>query len=377
MAGPTGSMDELAELRATAMGCTRCALAGGRTQVVFGVGNPGAELMFVGEAPGRDEDLAGEPFVGRSGKLLDTLMGQEIGVDRTGCYVANVIKCLRGDARVQLGDGAWAPIGDMVRRRYGGAVRSVDGEGRIVGRRVTGWHTSPLAGRRVFRLSYRTAHQAGAGAEAWIHATGDHEVLTEDGWRRVDRLPARARIATGQGPRPASVRHPLAVGVGAAAPVLDRAPPEGTWPLVQYEEAVVREVEAGGPDETFYCLDVEETHNFVTAGGVVHNCRPPGNRDPLPAEVEACRPYLDRQIALIGPSVVITLGNFATRVLLDTTEGITRLRGRAYPFGNGHVVPTYHPAAALRGGGEKVAEMRADFVRAKGLLGRGRPAGGT
>jgi DNA polymerase len=179
----------LVELRSEALTCTRCALASNRTQVVFGVGDPSARLMFVGEGPGRDEDLAGEPFVGRSGKLLDKLMRQEIGLDRSRCYIANVVKC-----------------------------------------------------------------------------------------------------------------------------------------------------------------------------------RPPGNRDPLPAEIASCRPYLDEQLRLIDPAVVVTLGNFATRLLLDTSEGIRRVRGRAYPFRRGHLVPTYHPAAALRGGAEVVAEMRADFVRAKRLL---------
>ena len=94
----------------------------------------------------------------------------------------------------------------------------------------------------------------------------------------------------------------------------------------------------------------------------------PRNRDPLPDEIASCRPYLETQIELIAPLVVVTLGNFATRLLLDTGEGIRRLRGRAYPFRTGHLVPTYHPAAGLRGGAEVVAEMRADFVRAKLLL---------
>jgi DNA polymerase len=179
----------LAELRTEALGCTRCALAATRTQVVFGVGDPSADLMFVGEGPGRDEDIAGEPFVGRSGKLLDKLVRQELGLDRSLFYIANVVKC-----------------------------------------------------------------------------------------------------------------------------------------------------------------------------------RPPGNRDPLPAEIESCRPYLEAQLTLIDPTVVVTLGNFATRLLLETTEGITRLRGRSYPFRRGHLVPTYHPAAALRGGAEVVAGLRADLVRAKRLL---------
>jgi uracil-DNA glycosylase len=184
----------LAELRSEAITCTRCPLAKGRTQVVFGVGNPDADLMFVGEGPGREEDLAGEPFVGRSGKLLDKLMGQEIGIDRTSCYIANVVKC-----------------------------------------------------------------------------------------------------------------------------------------------------------------------------------RPPNNRDPLPLEIESCRPWLESQLELIDPKVVVTLGNFATKLLLESTLGISKLRGRAYPFKRGHLVPTYHPAAALRGGAEIVAEMRADLVRAKSLLAAAAP----
>lgn len=182
-------MGTLAELRAEALACTRCPLAETRTQVVFGVGHPKAPLMFVGEAPGRDEDLQGEPFVGRSGKLLDTLMRQELDLDRSQCYIANTI-----------------------------------------------------------------------------------------------------------------------------------------------------------------C------------------CRPPGNRDPLPLELDACRAHLDGQIALVDPVVIVTLGNFATRRLLDTSEGIRRLRGTVYEYAGRTLVPTYHPAAALRGGGEVVAEMRADLVRAKRLL---------
>ena len=190
-------MVTLAELEREALACTRCPLAEGRTNVVFGVGDPNARLMFVGEGPGREEDLKGEPFVGRSGQLLDRLMLEELGVKRDRVYIGNVLKC-----------------------------------------------------------------------------------------------------------------------------------------------------------------------------------RPPGNRDPLPAEIETCRPFLEQQVEMIGPDVVVTLGNFATKLLLDTTEGITKLRGRAYPFRNGVLVPTYHPAAALRGGAVVVAEMRADFIRAKEALaaatGRGR-----
>jgi DNA polymerase len=182
-------------LRSEALACVRCPLSKGRTQVVFGVGDPHADLMFVGEGPGREEDLAGEPFVGRSGKLLDRLMEEELSMDRSRCYIANVVKC-----------------------------------------------------------------------------------------------------------------------------------------------------------------------------------RPPENRDPAPEEIEACRPYLEAQVELINPRVVVTLGNFAARLLLDTTQGIKSLRGHAYPFRGGHLVPTYHPAFALRSGGQVVAEMRADLIRAKRLLASPSPA---
>ena len=179
----------LEELAREASNCTRCPLAAGRNTVVFGVGDPTADLLFVGEGPGREEDLRGEPFVGRSGQLLDRLVLEEIGLTRDRFYIANTVKC-----------------------------------------------------------------------------------------------------------------------------------------------------------------------------------RPPANRDPLPAEVSSCRPYLEAQLDLVDPKVIVTLGNFATKLLLGTTEGITRLRGRTYPYGRATLVPTFHPAAVLRGGGEPMAKMRADLIRAKEAL---------
>ncbi len=185
-------MADLSELQSQATACQRCRLAGGRNNVVFGEGDPAASLMVVGEGPGRDEDLQGRPFVGRSGRLLDRLLIEEAGFERRAVYIANVVKC-----------------------------------------------------------------------------------------------------------------------------------------------------------------------------------RPPDNRDPLPDEIAACRPYLEGQVALVAPKVIITLGNFASRTLLASELGITRLRGRTYPWPGGAatvVVPTFHPAAALRGGGEVLAAMRADFVRARQVL---------
>lgn len=179
----------LALLAEEAAGCLRCDLASSRTQVVFARGDETSRVVFVGEAPGRDEDLQGEPFVGRSGQLLDRLAKEEMGLERHEFYVMNTIKC-----------------------------------------------------------------------------------------------------------------------------------------------------------------------------------RPPANRDPKPDELAACSTWFDRQLELLDPSVIVTLGNFATRQLLDTTDGITRLRGATYPFRGAVLVPTFHPAAVLRGGAVPLAQMRADLVRAKDVL---------
>jgi DNA polymerase len=168
-----------------------CPLTATRTNLVFGMGNADADLMFVGEAPGRDEDLQGKPFVGRAGRLLDELMG-EIGLDRSKVFIANILMC-----------------------------------------------------------------------------------------------------------------------------------------------------------------------------------RPPGNRDPLPEEIEECTPYLMRKVELIEPKLICTLGNFATKTLTESPVGITRCCGRPQErtvAGLELVIyPLFHPAAALRT--PKVLEqLRDDFSRLPQLL---------
>jgi DNA polymerase len=79
-------------LKAENLACTRCALAENRTQVVFGVGDPESEVLFIGEGPGADEDRLGEPFVGRAGKLLDTMLAS-VGIRRERVYITNIVKC--------------------------------------------------------------------------------------------------------------------------------------------------------------------------------------------------------------------------------------------------------------------------------------------
>lgn len=85
--------------------CRRCRLAQGRTQIVFGVGDPRAEVVFVGEGPGEEEDRRGEPFVGRAGQLLDRMLAA-IGLDRSRVYIANVVKCRPPGNRTPLPDEA-------------------------------------------------------------------------------------------------------------------------------------------------------------------------------------------------------------------------------------------------------------------------------
>jgi uracil-DNA glycosylase len=539
--------EALKQVYAQAQACLRCQeLAATRNSVVFGAGNADADLMFVGEAPGASEDQQGLPFVGRAGKLLDTLLG-EIGLARADVFIANTLKCLRYNAQVQLGDGSWERIGRLVRSRYEGKVMSVNEQGKLVPRPVVGWHATPLAGRRVFRLTYRSCKNAGE-SRVGIQLTGDHRVLTERGYVAVEQLAAGDRIATGQGLselardvvcgtvlgdgclqaksacltfghsqrqgdyalykaellaelgpdvqerrvaiaaggeqaypvvhvrtlahralrlirrdfyRPHKVvpgwvadelnprmlafwflddgymrireggRRPLAeiatvsfsdgdlqvliaglqrLGLAAKASqnrlyfdvsaterlseliapyvlpsmryklhpeVAERVPFDPTCldrgqTAVIYDDVEVEDITGRERnDVTFFCIDVEGTHNFVTAGGVVHNCRPPGNRDPLPVEIENCREYLYRQVELIQPRVICSLGNFSTKLLRDDPTGITRLHGRAEELTLGsrtvRLYPIFHPAAALYTP-RMLETLREDFARLPELL---------
>ena len=97
----------------------------------------------------------------------------------------------------------------------------------------------------------------------------------------------------------------------------------------------------------------------------VLRCRPPGNRDPLPDEIEACTPWLAETISIVQPVVIVTLGNFAMKFVLNTQRGITSMRGGVYGWHGRKVIPTFHPAAILHGGGEKsrqFLDLRDDFA---------------
>jgi DNA polymerase len=100
-------------------------------------------------------------------------------------------------------------------------------------------------------------------------------------------------------------------------------------------------------------------------------CRPPGNRDPLPDETDACKPWLDERIELIDPVVIVTLGNWATRYILGGGVSISRVRGQRFPWNGRTVIPTFHPAAILHGGGEnsrQMASLRMDFQEIRRAL---------
>jgi|SRR3972149_828847 len=99
----------------------------------------------------------------------------------------------------------------------------------------------------------------------------------------------------------------------------------------------------------------------------VIKCRPPGNRNPLPEEIEHCKPYLMKQIDLIKPKIVCTLGNFSTQLLLNKKIGVSKLRGQSFLLNGYTVVPMYHPAAALHQGGLLVS-LKEDFTNLKNLL---------
>jgi uracil-DNA glycosylase family 4 len=171
---------------------------------------------------------------------------------------------------------------------------------------------------------------------------------------------------------PPSMRYKLDPDVAAQVPFdpdrLKQGPQEVLYDRIELEDVTDR----ARTDTTFFCIDVDETHNFVTAGGVVHNCRPPGNRDPQPEEIEACESHLFHQIELIRPTLVATLGNFATKLLSGKPTGITRVHGipQQVTLGGNEVTlyPLYHPAAALYTR-SMLSVLEEDFARIPELLG--------
>ena len=123
---------------------------------------------------------------------------------------------------------------------------------------------------------------------------------------------------------------------------------------------------SGELDELLAGIGIQRQQVYIAN---VLKCRPPGNRDPRDEEIDACKGYLREQIRMIHPQVVITLGNFATKLLVPTDVGITRMRGHRIEWWLGAaLIPTFHPAAALRGRPEVTEQMREDFSLAATVL---------
>jgi uracil-DNA glycosylase family 4 len=218
MDGAADRLNRLEQLKQEASGCVRCRLAQTRTQVVFGVGNPDADLMFVGEAPGFHEDKQGFPFVGQAGKLLDSLLAS-IGLTRADVYIANVLKCRPPGNRDPMPDEKEtcepylfqqialiepkliATLGNHATKQLTGkdiGITRIHGQEREV----------TLGGRRV--MLYPLYHPAAA-----LYTPRMLEVLEED-FRRIPHLigralaePARSTVQeaeallTAAGPEPA------------------------------------------------------------------------------------------------------------------------------------------------------------------------------
>lgn len=125
-------------------------------------------------------------------------------------------------------------------------------------------------------------------------------------------------------------------------------------------------------NKLLHLIGIEREDVYV---GNVVKCRPPKNRDPLADEIAACTPYLSEQIELVDPKVIVTLGNFSTRFVLDMQVAISKVRGQRFPWQGRTVIPTFHPAAILHSGGEKsrqFQELRSDFELVKKVLGEQR-----
>lgn len=162
-------------LRMTCYNCTRCALCDTRHNVVFGVGKENADIMFIGEGPGEQEDLKGEPFVGAAGKLLDDMLSI-IDLDRTNCYIANIVKCRPPHNRDPLETEQDACIGYL--RNQVALIRP-----KIIvclGR---------IAAKRVIREDYRITREHGTWTEKngiWLTAIYHPSALLRDVSKRPE-----------------------------------------------------------------------------------------------------------------------------------------------------------------------------------------------
>ncbi len=198
---PPGTYDSMVPIAEHCNSCYRCDLGTTRTHAVVGRGNLKAPIMIIGEGPGQNEDETGLPFVGKAGQLLEKILASVKLDTEQDIYISNIVKCLQGNTRVFTQDGT-KRLNWIVKNQWSGKVLSVDEEGHLVWKKVIGWHKSRLAGRSLYKVSFKTSKGGNTG-EIGYTATGDHPVLTHRGWISVQDLRDDDFVATGT-PAPGS-----------------------------------------------------------------------------------------------------------------------------------------------------------------------------
>jgi uracil-DNA glycosylase family 4 len=198
---PPGTYDSMVPLAEHCNSCQRCDLGATRTHAVVGRGNLKAPIMIIGEGPGQNEDETGLPFVGKAGQLLEKILASVKLDTEQDVYIANMVKCLGGDTRVFTKEGA-KRLSWIVKNQWSGEVLSVDDEGHLVWKKVIGWHRSSVAGRPLYKVSFKNGTNSNKSEVGYI-ATGDHPVLTRRGWINVQDLRDDDLVATGT-PAPGS-----------------------------------------------------------------------------------------------------------------------------------------------------------------------------
>ncbi|MBZ8180154.1 hypothetical protein G3T18_08595 [Oscillatoria salina IIICB1] len=322
--------------------CYRCELGETRTHAVVERGDREADIMIIGEAPGQNEDETGLPFVGKSGQLLDKILASVKLDPEEDVYVANIVKCLTGDTLIFTTEG-YLRLDWIVKNRWLGKVLSVNNGGELVWQKITNWYQSPLAGRKLYQVTF-------PGQEIGYTATADHPILTHRGWISVAELQANDLVATGM---PKSGLEALMATAFADFCVISKRKPnnfkyhEESF-VTEWQPAIKREISNDLESPFVYCLDVEETANFVTPAGVVHNCRPPGNRTPTAKEISACKPYLLEQIRLVNPKIILFTGATSLKGLTGEKKGISKVRGEWIEWEGRLCMAIFHPAYLLR-----------------------------
>ncbi len=341
--------DSLDRVAAEVSACTKCILHKSRVKAVPGEGLAHADIMFVGEGPGFHENQQGRPFVGAAGQFLEELLAS-IGLKREQVFITNVVKCFISPRVMIYTTNGYKPVKDI---RVGDLVLTHSGRFRQV-TYVRPQEILP-AGSDVVRLAISPPD---GGKPVRLTVTPEHPFLVNGEWKAAREIQVADRVSTLDDrcdpvaiTARASERTRQLVAAGEAEiqrmTTLERLLKNHRGEYV-FVEAVVTQAEHRTTRRNFplYNIGVEEDESYIAAGVVSHNCRPPGNRDPLPEEIEACKQYLDRQIALIKPKVIVTLGRYSMARAFPN-EKISRIHGQPKKVEGIVYMPMFHPAAAL------------------------------